>query len=39
VANVVNKGYQGFIVNADGKILINTSKKNEIAKGLVSLIV
>ncbi len=38
VANSLTGGYRGFIVNADGDILVKTNNKQKIAKSLVKLL-
>jgi phosphopantothenoylcysteine decarboxylase/phosphopantothenate--cysteine ligase len=38
VANTLKRGYQGFIVNADGEILSKADSKQKIAKALVQLL-
>ncbi len=38
VANSLNNGYQGFILDADGRLLVKTKTKHAIAQHLVSLL-
>ena len=38
VANSINKGYTGFIIDSDGKILARASNKNRITKALAKIL-